>query len=112
MHQWTAEVRNQAQRHWGIGELPYDGPVMLTITYFYDDVPIDVDNIPKPILDALNRLAYNDDSQVTDILCRKRDLANRLRLENPSLVLGRTFNRQEQFVHILIEEAQPLEVIF
>jgi hypothetical protein len=25
------------------------GPIMLTITYFYDSISMDVDNLPKPI---------------------------------------------------------------
>ena len=52
-----------------MGEFPEIGPIMLTITYFYDAVEIDVDNILKPILDALKGLLYMDDNQITDILC-------------------------------------------
>ena len=29
---------------------------MVTITYFLDSSPLDVDNVPKPILDALRGL--------------------------------------------------------
>ena len=43
------------------------------VTYFFDDTPFDVDNIPKPILDALKGLVFRDDSQVYDLLCRKRN---------------------------------------
>ncbi len=39
--------------HWSGEELPVTEPVMLTISYFYDRVQMDVDNIPKPISDAL-----------------------------------------------------------
>jgi Holliday junction resolvase RusA-like endonuclease len=35
---------------------------------------MDIDNIPKPISDALQGLVYLDDEQVTDVLCRKRNL--------------------------------------
>ncbi len=35
---------------------------MVTITYVYDEVPLDVDNIPKPILDALKGLVFSDDN--------------------------------------------------
>jgi Holliday junction resolvase RusA-like endonuclease len=37
------------------------GPIMLTITYFYDSISMDVDNLPKPISDALRGLVYLDD---------------------------------------------------
>lgn len=32
----------------------------------------DVDNIAKLVLDGLNGVAYKDDAQVTDIVCKKR----------------------------------------
>lgn len=32
----------------------------------------DVDNIAKLVLDGLNGVAYKDDAQVTDVICRKR----------------------------------------
>ena len=54
---------------------------MLTVTYFYDSVSMDVDNIPKPISDALKGLVYLSDEQVTDILCRKRNLNSDLRID-------------------------------
>ncbi|WP_253274351.1 hypothetical protein [Myxosarcina sp. GI1] len=33
---------------------------MLQVTYFYDSVAMDVDNIVKPIQDAIIGLAYNE----------------------------------------------------
>lgn len=45
---------------------------------------MDIDNLPKPILDALKGLVYLDDEQVTDIVCHKRDLNRALRVANPS----------------------------
>lgn len=50
--------------------------VMLQITYFYSDDKLDVDNIVKPIQDALNGLAYVDDGQITDLIVRKRNLSD------------------------------------
>ena len=38
---------------------PYTGNLKVAITYyFFDFTPLDVDNIPKPILDALKGLVY------------------------------------------------------
>ena len=64
-------MERAARQEWGV-EAPVTHPIMVTITYFFDDIPVDVDNIPKPILDALKGLAFRDDSQVYDLLCRKR----------------------------------------
>ena len=60
---------------------------MVVITYYFKRGSLDVDNMPKPILDALNGLVYADDSQVTDLVCRKRDRNRDLQFENPSPVL-------------------------
>ena len=71
-----------------------------------------IDNLSKPISDALQGLAYRDDEQVSDIVCRKRNLNHELRLENPSLVLAEGFSRGNQFLYIVIEEAPDQEVIY
>jgi crossover junction endodeoxyribonuclease RusA len=85
---------------------------MLTITYFYEGVSMDIDNLPKPISDALKGLVYLDDEQVTDVLCRKRNRNSNLRIENPSSILAEGFSRGSQFLYILVEEAPNQEVIY
>lgn len=111
VRQWTQNVRIIAERHWNSGDLPYPDAVMVSITYFYDNLPMDVDNIPKPISDALNGLAYFDDGQITDILCRKRELSGVVRIENASTMLQEAFNRGAHFLYILVEEAPDQKVI-
>jgi crossover junction endodeoxyribonuclease RusA len=59
--QWKQEVRRAAQQVWPAGELPVTEPVMIAITHFYGDASMDIDNIPKPVLDALKGLVYVDD---------------------------------------------------
>ena len=112
VRQWRDEVRRAAEQHWPAGELPVTGPIMLTITYFYDSISMDVDNLPKPILDALRGLVYLDDEQVTDVLCRKRNLNRDFRVENPSSVLADGLSRGNEFLYIVIAEAPDQEVFF
>lgn len=83
---------------------------MVTITYFFEEASLDVDNIPKPILDALNGVVFSDDSQVTDLLCRKRSLKGDLRIPQPSALLLETLESSEQFVHIIVADALSQEV--
>ena len=83
---------------------------MVTITYFFDGASLDVDNIPKPILDALKGVVYSDDSEVTDLLCRKRYLNGDLRIPQPSALLLETLSRSEQFLHIIVVNALTQEV--
>ena len=49
-------------------ESPFVGEVMVVITYYFKGGALDVDNMPKPILDALNGLVYADDRQITDLV--------------------------------------------
>ena len=87
------------------------GPVMFIITHFYDNVEIDADNLPKPIIDALKGLVFLDDSQLTDLTCRKRNLRSNLRVVNPSGVLDEGLRRSDDFLHIVITEAPNQEVL-
>ena len=107
---WRESVRDFAERHWKIGDSPHGGPLEVSITYFYDRVPVDVDNLPKPILDALNGLVYEDDSQITDLLSSKRPIGDHAPIESASQTLRRALDLQEPFVHILVEESQSQEV--
>ena len=109
MHEWTQEVQNVAKPSWGT-EHPFAGEAMVAITYFYKGASLDVDNIPKPILDALKGLIYSDDSQVSDLLCRKRDLKGDLRIQNPSAILLQSLSSSEQFLHITVVHAMNQEV--
>ena len=83
---------------------------MVGITYYFKGESLDVDNMPKPILDALKGLVYADDDQITDLVCRKRDLDRDLQFDKPSPILLETFRRSEQFLHITVTEALSLEV--
>ena len=106
---WRQEVQSVVGQVWD-AEPPFVGEVMVVITYYFKGGALDVDNMPKPILDALNGLVYADDRQITDLVCRKRDRNRDLQFENPSSVLVETLGRSEQFLHITVANARSLEV--
>jgi len=112
VRQWRDAVQRVAEQNWPPEELLVTGPIMLTVIYFYDSVAMDLDNLPKPILDALKGLVYLDDDQVTDIVCRKRNRNSDLRLENPSSFLSEGFRRGNEFLYIVVGEAPDQEVIY
>ena len=109
VREWTEEVQSVAERRWET-EPPFYGEVLVAITYFFEGASLDVDNIPKPILDGSEGLVYSDDAQVSDLLCRKRDLNGDLRIQNPSWVLLETLRSSEQFLHITVDSALNQEV--
>lgn len=109
--EWTEEVHAVASRSWD-AEQPFNGPLAVTITYFYDRVELDVDNIPKPVLDALKGLIYADDSQVFDLICRKRNLNDNPQVRNPSPELLERLVASRSVLHISVINALNLEVAF
>lgn len=52
-----------------------------------------------------------DDTQITDVVCRKRNLNSDIRVENPSGVLAEGFSRGNEFLYIVVEDAPDQEVI-
>lgn len=108
---WKIVVRQEAAKYWSPGQKTATGLIMLQITYFYDSVAIDVDNIVKPIQDAIIGLAYIDDDQVTDVLVRKRNLSGNFKVKNMTSTLAEGFSRGNEFLHIVVIEAPDQEVL-
>lgn len=81
--------------------------VKVTIIYFYVQTDLDLDNIIKPILDALIEVVYVNDFQVTDISAAKRDRTETLFLERASPIileqLATTADNPQDFVYVAIE---------
>lgn len=97
--------------HWPADEPPALGPIRVVITHVFAGASSDLDNLAKPVLDALQGLAYEDDGQVTDIVMKKRDLARNLRLEALIPLLLNALGRGEEFLHVLVEEAPDQEIV-
>lgn len=91
VRRWIEIVQDLARQNWPASEEIVASPVMLTIIYYYNIHLIDIDNMPKPILDALKGLVFEDDSQVTDLICRKR------------------YRHDNEYVHIIVAEAPDQE---
>jgi len=108
---WKVTVRQEAEKYWSSDRKVGIGPIMLQITYFYDSVAMDVDNIVKPIQDALIGLAYDDDTQVTDLLVRKRDLSGNFRIGYMTPILAEGFGRGNEFLHIVVINNSDQEVL-
>ncbi len=104
---WRATVRTAAEDLWPTGSAPLDQELSLTIAYFYEGAPTDVDNIVKPILDSIKGLVYRDDVQVTDLVSRRRPLTGPFRIEVISPLLAEALDRGREFLYIRI--TQPPE---
>lgn len=108
---WKETVLNSALNRWPPDAPPMAGDLKLTITYYYESVPLDVDNIIKPVQDALIGVVYDDDGDITDTEARKRDLTGSFRVKGMSKVLADGFCSGEEFIHVRIENAPDHEEV-
>ncbi|MFJ5088754.1 RusA family crossover junction endodeoxyribonuclease [Streptomyces sp. NPDC088674] len=102
---WKTTVAAAATSLWPAGDAPLAVPVQVAITYFFEDSALDVDNMLKPIQDALIGIALEDDKHVTDVRGAKRDLANAFVVKGMSRVMADGFISDGPFVHIKIDLA-------
>ena len=110
--EWRETVRRSAEQYWPAGDMPLDGRLMVTIVHFYEGIDLDVDNIAKPILDGIKGLVYGDDRQITDLVCRKRELTGNILFPELSDLLREGINRGNPFVYTLVAAAPGPEVIY
>lgn len=108
---WIDEVRRQARKSTPAGATPEIDSVALTLIYLHVDDAPDLDNLAKPVLDALKGLVFADDEQVTDLILRKRRLAIGIRVGNPSITLARAFDSGVPFLHVLVDKAPDQELV-
>ena len=101
-HEWKSFVAERARSAWPAGELPWSSEIEIVITHLYRGSPLDIDNIPKPILDAIKGIAYIDDVQVTAITCRRRNLDEFIGIDNPESALAALLNQGAESLHILV----------
>lgn len=108
LQQWKASVTVAATAAWSHAA-PVADEVAVTITYYYEDSSPDVDNIIKPIQDALIGVVFNDDDQVVDTKSRKRLINGSFRIRGASAVLLSAFADGDDFLHIKVDEAPDME---
>ena len=108
---WKQTVRDAAAAQWPVGQLPYDQPLRVTIVYYYEGDALDVDNMAKPILDALKDVIYVDDAQVTDCITTKRNIDGAFRVRGMSFVLAAGFCWGNEFLHVKVENAPNHEEV-
>jgi hypothetical protein len=109
LHTWRDTVRQTAELAWMPGEAPWEGPLRLAITYFYEGAPVKTQGTLKPIQGALIGLALNDNSQFIEIRFEEKDLFGSFTIPRLTPVLIEGLNRKTEFLHIHIETIGPLE---
>lgn len=79
------------------------GELRVGVTYFSQGPSgLDVDNLAKPILDALTGVLWLDDSQVAELRVRKTDLSTLVAFKDPPAELATAVTAQEPFVFVQV----------
>lgn len=111
LNEWRRMVRSSAATAWGSRSL-LESNLSLVVTYYHQGGAIrsDIDNMIKPIQDALIGLVYQDDRLITDLQVRKTSIDGFFQIRGCSLVLRAAFFRREEFLHIVIDKAPGHEI--
>jgi len=108
---WKQAVRNAAQSYWNAGDQPSKDELTIVVTNFYETAAPDVDNIVKPIQDALIGLVYGDDNQITDCYARKRKIDGAFKVKLLSRALADGFVNYIDFIHVKVVASENFEQI-
>ena len=101
---WRNRIRATARAESASESSIVADEVSIVILYFYEgDTDIDVDNVPKLILDALSSIVYLDDMQVSQVITRKTRLAGGLVIDSPSPSLAAALDVGGDFVYVRVD---------
>ena len=108
---WKARVAGAAKLALPADYFCTTATVAVTIYYFSPEASVgDIDNIVKPILDALNGVVYVDDSQVDRVLVQRFPSSRPISIENPSPTLIDAIEQTPPIVFVRIhDDLTPLE---
>lgn len=108
LQKWKQYVRTEAEKRW-TGPPHTAAAFHLKLVYLCGKNPVDVDNIIKPIQDALDGLVYAGDANVTDVKSHRRPLSDAFDVVRlPDLLLVGLQTAQE-CVYVAVSESHPLE---
>ena len=110
LQKWRDRVTNEARLRWPEGRPPFRGSVDLTVTYYQlGSWRGDNDNMLKPIQDALQGIAYENDRQVRNNSVHRRNLKGKYTVHRISLVLAYAFSKGPEFLHVRVSASPAVE---
>lgn len=107
--EWRERVRSASLRALPDGHFATNGRIAVTLYYFpAAEMGGDIDNIVKPILDALSRHVYMDDRQVERVVVQKFEPGEVFDFAEPSAALAVALTRQRPILHVRLTD-DPFE---
>jgi crossover junction endodeoxyribonuclease RusA len=107
--QWKARVKDASRSALPDGHMASEGKISATLFYFPSS-PMhgDIDNIVKPILDALSRHVYMDDAQIERIVIQKFEPGAVFAFGSPSDVLQTALSGRKPLLYVRLSD-DPFE---
>ena len=100
---WKTRVRQAAEGALPDGSSPVVGEVAISVVYYYEGETPDVDNIIKPIQDALKGVVYVDDGQIVKASSAKTRIDGSFRIRGASATLLQAFSQNDPFVYVCVD---------
>lgn len=108
---WQAAVAAAAVAKVQQGNTPTTDDVAIYITYYFEGDTPDVDNIIKPIQDALIGIVYVDDAQVVRAVSSKTRIDGSFTIRGASAELLLAFANRDAFVHIQVTTPPDMSIL-
>jgi hypothetical protein len=107
--QWKARVRDASRTVIPDSHFASEGRIAVTL-YYLPDEPMDgdIDNIVKPVLDALCRHIYRDDAQVERVAVQKFEPGNIFSFQQPTATFLMALNGEKPVLYVRVSN-NPVE---
>lgn len=111
LQEWKAKVAQIAAEAMPIEMSATSEPVQVIITHYCITQISDLDNIIKPIVDAMKILVYVDDRQVTDLTVKRRKLTELVNFTATSPLIAEALAAAQEFIYVKIDlPTEPMEL--
>jgi hypothetical protein len=106
LNAWKAKVKAEVQTLWGTTPA-LKGRLKAIIINFHtgEKPPLDVDNMSKPILDAMQQVVYENDRQITQAEITHIRIDAPMSVAGASKILVDAVQKGQQFVYVRIDDA-------
>lgn len=111
LQEWKAKVGQAAAEAMPIEMQATSEPVQVIITHYCITQISDLDNIIKPIVDAMKILVYVDDRQVTDLTVKRRQIKEFADVSGISSEIAEALAAGQEFIYVKIDQpTNPMEL--
>jgi len=108
LQRWKSYVRDLAIGVW-TGPIWCEPGLELRLIYLANEDPVDVDNIIKPIQDALIGVIYLEDGLVTDVESHRRPIKGTFDITHCSKLLTEALLSNDECVYVSVVRSKALE---